>query len=84
MMINEKSNINLLVFVRFLEILIIFELPRKTIYPHFYGYFQFAGILSFQKSYICLKKIFGTSKLFKKMWYTLFSANFDFGAKALV
>jgi hypothetical protein len=34
----------------------------------FYGYFQLVYILSFQKIYICLKKIFGTSKLFKKIW----------------
>ncbi len=32
----------------------------------FYGYFQLVRILSFQKIYICLKKIFGTSELFKK------------------
>jgi hypothetical protein len=48
-----------------------------------YYFFQLAGILSFQKMYICPKKIFGTSKLFKKTWsqIPLFSANFDFGAQ---
>jgi hypothetical protein len=33
----------------------------------FYCYFHLAGILSFQKMYICPKKLSGTSKLFKKM-----------------
>ncbi len=45
--------------------------------------FQLAYILSFQKRYICLKKILDIKKLFKKMWsqIPLFSANFDFGAQ---
>ncbi len=34
----------------------------------FYCKFQLADILSFLKKYTCLKKIFGTSKLLKKMW----------------
>jgi hypothetical protein len=47
-----------------------------------YGYFQLAGILSFQKRYTCPKKILEILELFKKMWpqIPLFSANFNFGA----
>ncbi len=43
-------------------------------------YFQLADILSSQKRYICPEKIFGTFKLFMKLWsqIPLFSANFDF------
>ncbi len=42
--------------------------------------FQLAYILSFQKRYICPKKILDIKKLFKKMWpqILLFPANFDF------
>ncbi len=49
----------------------------------FYCYFQLASILSFQKSYICAKKILNIKKLFKKMWsqISLFSPNFEFGAQ---
>ncbi len=45
--------------------------------------FQLAYILSFQKRYICPKKILDIKKLFKKMWsqIPLFSPNFDFGAQ---
>ncbi len=48
----------------------------------FCSYFSLAGILSFQKRYTWPKKIFGISKLFKKMWsqIPLFSANLDFEA----
>ncbi len=59
----------------------------KTFYAiesfRYYGLFQLTHILSFQKRYTCLKKILGTSELFKKMWsqVLLFSANFDFGAQ---
>ncbi len=34
----------------------------------FYCHFQLAGILNFQKRYICPKKILNIKKLFKKMW----------------
>jgi hypothetical protein len=49
----------------------------------FYCYFQLADILSFQKRYICPKKIHNIKNLFKKMWsqIPLFSPNFDFGAQ---
>jgi hypothetical protein len=45
--------------------------------------FPLAYILSFQKTYICPKKIFGTSELSKKIrsQIPLFSANFDFEAQ---
>jgi hypothetical protein len=63
----------------FLTVLRFFEKIMNCFQIH--HNFQLAYILSFQKRYICTKKILDIKNLFKKMWsqVSLFPVNFDFG-----
>jgi hypothetical protein len=70
----RMSNFFLTVLRFFEKIMNCFKIHHN--YPLVY-------ILSFQKRYICPKKIVDIKKLFKKMWSQIppFPANFDFGAQ---
>jgi hypothetical protein len=65
----------------FLTVLRFFE--KIMNYFQIHHNFQLVYILSFQKRYICPKKILDIKKIFKKTWsqISLFSPNFDFGAQ---